>query len=235
MTPEKEEGFETMNAIVCHIRWPDKPYRSKSATGYGRKRGMSRPEERLRQARIEAGYVQAVDAARAYGWNENTYVSNENGNAPFSKAAAVRYARAFRVELDWLVTGQPPMRKHRKGVPVMGYVGAGALVFPIDDGALETIDPPFNTPENAFAMIVRGDSMLPAYREGTYLVLLPLADVRDALHRRAVVTLDDGSRMVKEVEPGSSTGLYSLHSFNAAPIRDVTIVQAARVLGTVEP
>lgn len=196
---------------------------------------MSLPHERLHRARKEAGFPNAVDAARAFGWNENTYYANENGNAPFSKNAAVRYARAFRVELDWLVTGQGPMRKGNRGVPVVGIVGAGAQVFPIDDGGLDPVVPPFSVPEGAIAMIVRGDSMLPAYADGTYLVLMPLADPRDALHRRAVVTLDDGSRMVKTVEPGSSTGLFSLYSFNAAPIRDVVIVQAARVLGTIEP
>lgn len=118
---------------------------------------------------------------------------------------------------------------------MVGFVGAGAVVFPIDDSVLETIDPPFATPENTVAVIVRGDSMLPAYRAGTYLVLEPLADPRDALHRRAVVTLDDGQRLVKEVEAGLSTGKFNLLSYNASPIRDVVVVQAARVLGTVEP
>lgn len=200
-----------------------------------KKRAMSRPNERLRRARIEAGYSTAADAARAFGWNLNTYIANENGYAPFSKAASVRYARAFRVELDWLVTGSGPMRKGGRGVPVVGFVGAGAQVFPIDDGVLDIVDPPFATPDGALAMIVRGDSMLPAYRSGTYLILMPLADPRDALHRRAVVTLEDGSRWVKELEPGLSPGTFTLHSYNASPIRDVTVVTAARVLGTIEP
>ena len=196
---------------------------------------MSRQQDRLRRARIEAGYGSAADAARAFGWNVNTYSSNENGNAPFSKSAAVRYARAFRVELDWLVTGNGQMRKASRGVPVVGHVGAGAVVFPLDDGILDTVEPPFATPENAVAVIVRGDSMLPAYRNGTYLILEPLADPRDAVRRRAVVTLEDGSRLVKEVEAGLSPGKFTLLSYNARPILDVVIVQAARVLGTVEP
>lgn len=196
---------------------------------------MSRAHDRLRRARTEAGYASAADAARAFGWNLNTYSSNENGNAPFSKSAAVRYARAFRVELDWLVTGNGPMRKGDRGVPVVGYVGAGAQVFPIDDGGLEPVDPPFATPEGTVAMIVRGDSMLPAFKDGTYLIVQPLADPTDALHRRAVVTLEDGSRWVKELAPGISTGKFSLLSYNAAPMMDVTIAHAARVLGTVEP
>jgi phage repressor protein C with HTH and peptisase S24 domain len=196
---------------------------------------MTRPHDRLRRARIDAGYASAADAARAFGWNVNTYSSNENGNAPFSKTASVRYARAFRVELDWLVTGNGPMKKPKRGVPVVGFVGAGAVVFPIDNGILDTIDPPFSTPENCVAVIVRGDSMLPAYKDGTFLVLQPLDDPNDAIHRRAVVTLEDGSRLVKELEPGLSPGTFNLLSYNATPIRNVVVVQAARVLGTVEP
>lgn len=196
---------------------------------------MSLPHERLRRARTEAGFATAADAARAFGWNVNTYSSNENGNAPFSKASSVKYARAFRIELDWLVTGHGPKRKGQRGVPVTNYVGAGARVFPMDDGGFDLIEPPFSTPDNAVAMIVRGDSMLPAYRNGTYLIVLPLADPKDALHRRAVVTLDDGSVWVKEITPGLSPGRFSLLSYNASPILDVIVVQAARVLGTVEP
>lgn len=235
MTAENEVGDWAMNATVYDLRFLSKRNRSISAMKYARKRAMSRPHDRLRKARQEAGYARAVDAARAFGWNENTYTANENGYAPFSKAAAVRYARAFRIELDWLVTGHGPMRKGNRGIPVIGHVGAGAVVFPIDDAVLETISPPFSVPENCVCLIVRGDSMMPAYRDGTYLVIEPLADPRDALHRRAVVTLEDGSRYVKEVEPGLSPGRFSLHSYNASPIRDVVIVQAARVLGTVEP
>lgn len=196
---------------------------------------MTQPHERLKKARLEAGFERAVDAARAFGWNENTYIANENGYAPFSKAAAVRYARSLRIELDWLVTGQGPMRKGKRGVKVIGYVGAGAQVFPIDDGGFDDVEPPFAIPDNSFALIVRGDSMWPAYRDGTYIIALPLSSPEDALHRRAVVTLSSGERLIKEVESGSSTGLFDLHSYSAPPQRDVRITEAARILGTVEP
>ena len=37
--------------------------------------------QRLREARIAAGLETAAAAADTYGWNRNTYASNENGNA----------------------------------------------------------------------------------------------------------------------------------------------------------
>ena len=66
---------------------------------------METAADRLRQARIAKGYDQASDAAAAFGWNRNTYLSNENGNAPFSYKKAQAYAQAFGVAADWLYSG----------------------------------------------------------------------------------------------------------------------------------
>lgn len=127
------------------------------------------------------------------------------------------------------------MRHNRTLIPVEGYVGAGAAVFPLDEGAFEPIEPPFGAPDNAVAFIVRGDSMYPAYRDGTFLICLPADDIHSVLHKRAVVTLEDGRRYVKDIGPGAKNGLYTLYSHNAAPIPDVRISSAARVIGTKEP
>ena len=70
---------------------------------------MTEPSDRLRQARLRKGYAQAIDASTAYGWNKNTYASNENGNAPFSFKSAQKYAAAYGVRAEWLYTGSGPM------------------------------------------------------------------------------------------------------------------------------
>jgi len=70
---------------------------------------MTNPSDRLRQARIRKGFEQAIDASVAYGWNRNTYASNENGNAPFSFKSAQKYARAFGVRAEWLYSGSGAM------------------------------------------------------------------------------------------------------------------------------
>ncbi|MFI4965801.1 MAG: helix-turn-helix transcriptional regulator, partial [Caulobacterales bacterium] len=57
---------------------------------------------RLRQARLAKGFETASAAADAFGWNRNTYGSNENGNAPFSYRRAKEYAAAFGVRPEWL-------------------------------------------------------------------------------------------------------------------------------------
>lgn len=62
--------------------------------------------ERLQEARRAAGYDTAADAARRFSWNVNTYSSNENGNRAFSRTKAIDYAKAFKVDLEWLLTGK---------------------------------------------------------------------------------------------------------------------------------
>jgi SOS-response transcriptional repressor LexA len=61
--------------------------------------------ERLRRARIDAGFAGPSEAAQRFGWSPNTYKSNENGNATFSFKKATTYAKAFGVEPQWLYDG----------------------------------------------------------------------------------------------------------------------------------
>src|SRR5262245_45449447 len=71
---------------------------------------MTTLAKRLKRAREAAGYKTATAAARKQGWNENTYRSTENGTRPPGRGAAVEYARAYNVALDWLLTGRGSMR-----------------------------------------------------------------------------------------------------------------------------
>lgn len=70
---------------------------------------LDEPGERLRWARERAGFKTASDAARRFGWNENTYRSNENGQRDFSKRKAAVYAKAFKVTVAWLIQGEGAM------------------------------------------------------------------------------------------------------------------------------
>ena len=73
--------------------------------------------ERLREARKAAGFSTAKEAAEAFGWNKNTVTSNENGNRTFSRESAERYARAYRVDLGWLLTGKGSMKANPANDP----------------------------------------------------------------------------------------------------------------------
>ena len=57
---------------------------------------------RLRQARIDAGFLTANHAAIHFGWGINTYSLHEEGIKDFDKDTAVKYSEAFNIDGDWL-------------------------------------------------------------------------------------------------------------------------------------
>jgi SOS-response transcriptional repressor LexA len=69
---------------------------------------MSDQGARLREARLAAGFDGPAAAAERFGWNVNTYKSNENGNATFSFKKAKEYAKAFGVRPEWLYDASGP-------------------------------------------------------------------------------------------------------------------------------
>lgn len=185
--------------------------------------------QRLRRARIAAGYKFAADAARAFGWDEFIYRSHESGRRKFDAEWADRYGKALRVPSEWLLLGRGQPRFAR--IEIVSYAGAGAAVYPID-GKLDDIDAPPGCPEGAFGVIVRGDSMWPAYEPGDVLICAWVDDPRSLLHRRAVLDLASGERLIKQLEPGPSPGSYTLLSVsqNASPRIGEAVDRAAKIL-----
>ena len=123
-----------------------------------------------------------------------------------------------------------------KYVPVLGYVGAGAEVYSIDDhakgdGMFETSAPPQGTSPSMVALVVRGDSMTPAYEDGDIIYYdQPLTGDYDHLvGKRVVVRLIDGRTFVKKLRKNNE-GQYWLHSHNADPIVNPRIEWLAAVL-----
>jgi phage repressor protein C with HTH and peptisase S24 domain len=188
--------------------------------------------ERLRKARIAAGYDSPTDAARALGIPPPTYLGHENGTTKFTRKAAL-YAKKFNISLDYLVTGRLP-KTYNLLVPVIAYVGAGAEVFPVDDHArgrgLEMVDPPAGLGDDCVAAKIRGDSMYPL-RDG-WLVFWckDQAGVpEECIGQLCVVQVKDGPLLVKDLRKGSKKGLFSLESWNAPTREDVQLEWASKV------
>ena len=136
-----------------------------------------------------------------------TYVHHENGRSGLSRAGE-RYAKFFRVNLEWLLTGKGPMRG--QSIPVMGKVCAGAHVEYFDKSAppenIELIDP-----KRLAALQVDGESMYPRFYPGEF-VLFDLENVPPAtlLNQYAVVQTLEGERLIKILREGRTPGLYTL-------------------------
>src|SRR4051812_33010702 len=67
---------------------------------------VSTPSERLKAARLAAGYETAKSAADAMGLSVATYLQHENGTRGLPATRADRYARFLRTSPEWLLYGR---------------------------------------------------------------------------------------------------------------------------------
>jgi phage repressor protein C with HTH and peptisase S24 domain len=116
-----------------------------------------------------------------------------------------------------------------RSVPLIGFAEAGAGGY-FDDGGFpvgkgwDEIPFPSVNDENAYALEISGNSMEPAYRDGTVIVVSPAASIRRG--DRVVVKTREGEVMVKELKRRTAKTI-ELRSINAAhgdrslPVRDV--------------
>jgi DNA-binding XRE family transcriptional regulator len=202
---------------------------------------MGERHDRLRQARIAAGFDRASDAAARFGWNENTYKSNENGNAPFSFRKARDYAEAFGVRAEWLYdeTG-PVLATADPMVRIIGRVGAdaeGAVIHTTGQEGFDTAPVPPGGTSAAVALEVVGHSMRAIAEDGS---LIYFEDQRnpptpDMLGYYCIVETEDGRVLFKRLLRGSSPGLYVLESQVGPPIDDVRLRWAADPTAIIPP
>lgn len=184
---------------------------------------MQEPKERLRQARERAGYASASDAARALGMPVSTYASHENGQNGLTPKSAERYARAFRVNPEWLLYGrgeiEPRPQEPREPsvtVPVIGTIGrdASGQIIPLARGRQQVVEVPLAASGRWEAVLVDGPEFLPAYRAGSLLLYRPVQhDLANLIHHECVIETVEGRRLVRILSPQSdSPGFWSLES-----------------------
>lgn len=183
---------------------------------------MSTPHERLKEARVSSGYDSASDAARAMGVGVSTYINHENGQAGITRQAQ-RYARFFRVSLDWLLTGKGKMEQPAQApfrVTIDGLVGAGARVNDNRADFLEIVPDSIDLPEleNVGALIVEGSSQWPRWQAGEVILYDRRPVLPDKMVDKYVVVQDlNGHRFVKILRRGKRPGTWRLDSHNAPP------------------
>src|SRR4051812_34131427 len=203
---------------------------------------MDERSQRLRFARNEKGFDTAAAAAEAFGWNRNTYASNENGNAPFSYRRAKEYAAAFGVSPEWLYDAAGSMRPAGAGglAPVICRVGAnpeGTVLFALGQDPAELAPIPPGGTDQAKALRVVGHSMRGVADDGA---LIYFEDQRtpptpDMLGHVVIVETDTDEVLVKRLLRGSRPGLYDLESV-AGPMRqDARLRWAAHITAIIPP
>jgi phage repressor protein C with HTH and peptisase S24 domain len=125
-----------------------------------------------------------------------------------------------------VVSSGPKVVPDSEDIPVMGYIGAGAEIEPeydqVPPEGLFSITLPFPLPDEMIAFEVRGDSMLPVYKNGSIVVVYreqkqPLSAFYG---EDAAVRTSDGRRFIKTIQRGQGDRV-NLFSFNAPMIEDV--------------
>jgi transcriptional regulator with XRE-family HTH domain len=203
---------------------------------------MDEPFQRLREARIAKGFETAAAAADAFGWNRNTYASNENGNAPFSYRKAKDYAASLGVRPEWLYDASGPMRPTAEPgyVRIIGNVGAnpeGLVLYATGDQAGDLAPIPPGGTEMAVALRVVGHSMHGVADDGA---LIYFEDQRtpptpDMLGHIVVVETDTDEVLVKRLLRGSRAGRFDLESVAGPTRHDARIRWAAHITAIIPP
>ncbi|MBI0162203.1 helix-turn-helix domain-containing protein [Bartonella sp. M0283] len=124
------------------------------------------------------------------------------------------------------ITGntQTPSKSY---VPLMGYVGAGAKIEPdfgeMPPDGLGVVEIPFSMPADMVAFRVRGDLMLPVYREGHIIIVYrnQTKPLEAFYGEEAVVQTSDGRRFIKTIMRGAEG--VNLISWNARPMEGVKL------------
>jgi hypothetical protein len=194
--------------------------------------------DRLRRARLAAGYVRAVEAIRAFGWNKSTYYCHENASRGISRDQIIVYANAFHVSRDWLALGAGAMRgSGPRRIRIEGYVSNLDIVERNrqQEQMVDEIDlPPGINPEDFAAYRVQDDTSYPMWRNGE-VILVPRehGPPEDYLGRLCLVRLRaTGERLIRTLERGTRAGLFILMSHAAPAMIDVEILDATPIAWT---
>ena len=145
-------------------------------------------------------------------------------------------ALAAALDVDPINLLRPPPISN--DIPIFGYAGAREEVH-ILEGAehlpIDTLQPPL--PEDGYAaVIVRGDSMRPAYRPGDVLLFRSQSarryDLEELYGRDCVVITECGRSWVKRVRKGRAPGLVDLVSYHpdVEPLYDMHLRWGAPIL-----
>lgn len=192
--------------------------------------------ERLRAAR-EAAKLTQEQLGERLKVTQSTIQQWETGETMPRPARNLSIAKALGVDVVWLFQGRKLVETvNNKTVPLVGYVGAGAQIFPVDDhlkgASLERVEaPPIGNAHGIVAVRVRGESMIPAYYDGNVIYYGEHeADPMNAVGEEVVVCTDDGNIFVKRLARGRSPGCFDLISYNGAILQDQRIQWVALIL-----
>lgn len=200
--------------------------------------------ERIHQ-RLDAVGLSASAASAKAGLSKDAIRNIERAvehgkDAGASTTTLTRLAPILETSASWLIDGSGPEMETRFEVPLMGYVGAGAEVEPdneqVPTEGLDQITLPIPVPPDMIAFKVRGDSMLPAFKDSAIIVVHreQQKPLESFYGEEAAVLTADGRRFIKTIIRGRD-GYVNLMSWNAKSIDDVKLVWIGEIFAILPP
>lgn len=177
--------------------------------------------DRIKLARERKGMSQR-GFAKKLGRSQQQLAHWEAGRIP--KPHDLRkIAEMLNEPLAFLEFGEEAQEAYSFKVPIVGLVGAGGHINPIDDhamgGGLDMIDAPPGAIVGTVGAIIRGTSFYPFLKDGaTIFWSMRHETVSDYLHEMVVCHLYDGRKTIKMLTPGTQENRFTLTSPNAEPM-----------------
>lgn len=212
---------------------------SAMASGY-HSGNVCRMANNLKKYRQMAGLTRE-QLAKLVNTTSTTIYRKETGDRGLRADELPVYARALGCDPKDLIQD----REHR--IPVLGSIGAGEMVLPIDDLPIskgfsdsdtqemncEFVEaPPGASGSDMAALKVIGDSMEPFLYEGdiVYYNQIITSGLKSYTGKRVIIKLRDGRAFIKVLRQGFDQGKYTLQSINTPKlIENVEIEWAAKV------
>lgn len=191
------------------------------------------------QARLRALGISAQAASKAAGLSPDAIRNMERAvkagkRQGVSTRTVTALAPVLHTTSGWLLDGigDEDGEGTTDSVPVVGYVGAGALavMFSEGQGPFDMVPAPDGSTKHTVAAEIRGESLGPLFDQ--WLVFYD--DVRspvtpDLIGQLCVVGLADGRVLVKRLQRSAGTDLYHLISNAEGPMLDQAVEWAAKV------
>lgn len=179
---------------------------------------------------MEANGLKAHPWARKAGVRSSTLYNLLSGTSESLSAESLsKLAKAAGVTVDQLL-GQAS----QKTIPVEFVVGTHGRVFGMDSAQQKQnieIPPGLESSVEMVAATIDGDGLFPIPENWVVVFEREPKSPEHLLRKVAVVTVRGKQGMfIRQIANGSKTGLYTLHGWNTAPLEDVEIVAAQRVV-----
>lgn len=178
----------------------------------------------LRFLRTKMGWTHE-DAASAFGVSRSQFIKLERGERRMTADYIARAARVFGVTTAQVI-------EPRRTVPLVGYVGAGALahIFGDGQGPFDEVDAPDGSTEDTVAVEIRGESLGSFFDQWlVYYDDIHNPPTPQMMNRLCVVGLADGRILIKKIKRGELPGHYTLLSQFEPPIYDAIVEWCALV------